>query len=75
MVDLYQKSLQDDLTGQVDLKFQYSMTKTFTTVISHRLANPGLPVMMPWGFTVNGSFVWNFEFGSLGFALRLGSGW
>jgi hypothetical protein len=44
------------------------MTKTFTTVVSHRFANPGLPVMMPLGTTVvEGSFVWNFEFGSLGF--------
>jgi hypothetical protein len=43
------------------------MTKTFTTVDSQNFANPGLPVMMPLGTLVNGSFVWNFEFGSLGF--------
>jgi hypothetical protein len=51
------------------------MTKTVTTVVSHRFANPGLPVMMPLGNNVEGSFVWpatssvesNFEFGLLGF--------
>jgi hypothetical protein len=39
------------------------MTKTFTTVDSYRFANPGLLVAMPLGTTVDGSFVWNFEFG------------
>jgi hypothetical protein len=43
------------------------MTKTFTKVVSHRFANPVLPVMLQLGRTVNGVFVWNFEFGSLGF--------
>ena len=32
------------------------MTKTFIRVVSHRLANLGLPVMMPLGTTVDGSF-------------------
>ncbi len=56
---------------RVNLKLQYSMTKTFTTVVSHRFANIGLSVMMPLGTTVDKSFVWNFEFGSLGFILNL----
>jgi hypothetical protein len=43
------------------------MTKTFTDVVSHRFANLGLPVMIPLSKTVDGSFVWNFEFGSLRF--------
>jgi len=43
------------------------MTKTFIRLVSHRLANLGLPIMMPLGTTVEGLFVWNFEFGSLGF--------
>ncbi len=52
---------------QTNLKFQYSMTKTFTSVESHRFANPGVPVMMRLGTTEDGSFVWNFEIRSLGF--------
>jgi len=43
------------------------MTKTFTTIVSHRFANPILPVMVQLGMTVDGLFVWNFEFESLGF--------
>jgi hypothetical protein len=43
------------------------MTKTFAAIVQHRFANLGLPVMMPVGSTVDGSFVWNFEFGLLGF--------
>jgi hypothetical protein len=43
------------------------MTKTFTTFVAHRFATPGLPVMMPWSTTEDGSLDWNFEFGSLGF--------
>jgi hypothetical protein len=43
------------------------MTKTFTTFDSHRFANPDLLVMIPLGTIVDGSFVWNFEFGLLGF--------
>ena len=50
------------------------MTIRFTTVDSHNFANPGLPVMIPLGALVNGSFVWNFEFGSLGFGWDLGFG-
>jgi len=43
------------------------MTKTFTAVIAHRSARPGLPVIMPLDATLDVLFVWNFEFGSLGF--------
>jgi hypothetical protein len=43
------------------------MTKIFTAVVLHRFTNSGLPVMMPWRTTSEGSFIWNFEFGSLGF--------
>jgi len=34
---------------QINLKLQYSMTKTFTAIVSLRFANPGLPVMKPLG--------------------------
>jgi hypothetical protein len=43
------------------------MIKTFTVLVSHHFANPDSPVMMLLGTTVDGFFVWNFEFGSLGF--------
>jgi hypothetical protein len=43
------------------------MTKTFTTVELHLFANLGAPVKMPSGIAGDGPFVWNFEFGSLGF--------
>jgi hypothetical protein len=32
---------------QINLKFQYSMTKTFTAAVSHHFAKMGLSVMMP----------------------------
>jgi len=38
---------------QINFKFQYTMTKTFTTIVSHRLETPGVPVMMPMGTTVD----------------------
>jgi len=57
--------------GQINSKFQYSITKAFTIVVSHRFANPVLPVMIPQGTTVNGLLFWNFEFGSLGFVWDL----
>ena len=43
------------------------MTKTFNTVVSFRFANPALSVMIQLGTAVDGLFVWNFEFRSLGF--------
>ena len=47
--NLCRKSLQNDLTGQVNLKYQTPMTQT--------------------------PAYWDFEFGTLGFALRPGSEW
>jgi len=38
-----------------------------TAVVQRHFTYPDLPVMMPLGTTGNRSFVWNFEFGSLGF--------
>jgi len=43
------------------------MTKTITTIDSYNFANPGLPAMIPLAVFINGSFVCNFEFESLGF--------
>ena len=43
------------------------MTKIFTTVASHRFANPVLPVMIQLDTTAGRLFVCNFEFGSLEF--------
>jgi hypothetical protein len=43
------------------------MTKTLTTVESHHFVDPGLLVIMPVDKVLDGSFVSNFEFGSLGF--------
>ena len=42
------------------------MTKKFTTVVSHRFANHGLSLRIPLETVVDGSFVWNLEFESLG---------
>jgi len=47
------------------------MTKTLTAVDSYCIANPSLPEAVPFATTVDGSFVWNFEFGSLGFVWDL----
>ena len=47
------------------------MIKTFTTFDSHNFARPGLPVMILLGTHVNGSFIWNLVFGSLGFVWNL----
>jgi uncharacterized membrane protein len=56
---------------QINLKLQYSMTKTFITVLLHRFANPGPPVMMLLSTSVISLYIWNFEFGSLGFVWDL----
>ena len=47
------------------------MTKTLTAVDSYHIANPSLPEAVPFGATADGSFVRNFEFGSLGFVWDL----
>jgi hypothetical protein len=67
IVDLLHKTPQDDLTGQVNLKFQYSMTKMFTTSLLYRFVDPVLPGMIPWCAAQDLIFVWNFEFRSLEF--------
>ena len=64
-VEPFSQSLQDDLTGQVNLKFQYPMTKTFTAIVPYRFAKLAVPAILPFGTNADGSFVWNFEFGSL----------
>jgi len=43
--------------GQINFKFQYSMTKAPTIVVSHRIANLRLPVMMLLSTGVERSFV------------------
>jgi hypothetical protein len=43
------------------------MIKTFTVLVSHHFASPDPPMIMISGTTADGFFVWNFEFGSLGF--------
>jgi len=47
------------------------MTKTSAQVVSHRFLEPVLPVMITVGTALDGSFVSNFEFGSLGFIWNL----
>jgi hypothetical protein len=52
---------------QINLKSQYSMTKTFANIAARQDVKSGEPVMMPFGTMAEGSFVSIFEFGSLGF--------
>jgi hypothetical protein len=40
------------------------MTKTLATALSQRFANANMAEMIPPVNTADGSFVWNFEFGS-----------
>jgi hypothetical protein len=47
--------------------FKYPMTKTGTAVGPNCFAKLALPSILPFGPNVDRSFVWNFEFGSLGF--------
>ena len=48
-------------------KNQNSMTETFAKIEARRDDKSAEPGMMPLGAMVDGSFVWIFEFGSLGF--------
>ena len=48
---------------QINLKYQYSMTKTFTTVVAHHFAKPAVPMTIPLGAKCDISSVWRFEFG------------
>jgi len=47
------------------------MTKTLTFVPWHRHANPSMLEMLPSVKIANGSFVWDFESGSLGIICNL----
>jgi len=47
------------------------MTKTFTTIAALRMLKPGAIGMTPLDAMAGGSFVWVFEFGSLGFGWDL----
>ena len=49
-------------TRRVILKFQYTMTKTFSAVVSHLFAPLGLPELVPLHPTMKGPLVWPFEF-------------
>jgi hypothetical protein len=55
IIEPLRKSLQEDLTGQVNPKSQYSMTKTFASITAIRSANPGLELLMPLSKTEDGS--------------------
>jgi hypothetical protein len=48
---------------QTNLKFQFPMFKTPTTVLSQRWANLGLPIMLPLDNTAEESIVWNSKLG------------
>jgi hypothetical protein len=50
---------------QINLKFQYSMTKTCTVAETHRKTD--LRVKKLLDTTVKRTIVWNFGFGLLGF--------
>jgi len=52
---------------RVNLKFQYPMTKTGIAVGPNRFEKLAFPSILPFCTNVDWSFVWNFEFVSLGF--------
>jgi hypothetical protein len=52
---------------QINLKFQYSMSKTLLSFASQPFTSPGQRANMPVGLTTTGAGVWDFEFDSLGF--------
>ncbi|UCD81563.1 MAG: hypothetical protein JSW26_09120, partial [Desulfobacterales bacterium] len=56
---------------QINLKSQYSMTKTFPKIAARHDLKSGEPGIMPLGAMADGSSVWIFEFGSLGFVWDL----
>jgi hypothetical protein len=47
------------------------MTKTYTAIAQYRFTKLTPPVVMPFPTNVDRSFVWDFEFGSLGFVWYL----
>jgi hypothetical protein len=56
---------------QINLKFQYSMTKTFSAGVAFRCTNLCSPVIVPFCINACGAPVWSFGFGSLGFVCYL----
>jgi hypothetical protein len=52
---------------QINLKFQYPMTKTFSAIGPYLYPSYCLLLIMPFGTNTGGSSVLNFEFGSLEF--------
>jgi outer membrane phospholipase A len=48
--------------GQINLKFQYPMTKTLNAVVPYRCPNFSPLVIMSFGTNAGRSSVWNFEF-------------
>ena len=56
---------------QINLKFQYPMTKTFTAVVPYRCTQLYPSVTLPFGSEVGVLPVWNFEFWSLEFVWDL----
>jgi hypothetical protein len=59
---------------QKNHKFQYSMTQTFISAISHSSTGLNIQKKSGFGTAVDRSFIWNFEFGSLGFVCDLAFG-
>jgi hypothetical protein len=57
---------------QINLKFQYLMTKTFTAVTLYHFGNLCLPIQMRSGTNACVSGVWEFEFWLLAFVCYLG---
>jgi hypothetical protein len=61
------KSQNPSTKFQINLKFQYPMTKTSAEVPRRCQGNLGLLSNLPFGTNTIGACVCNFEFGSLGF--------
>ena len=60
---MFYKTIKSQISStklQINHKFQYSMTKASTTVVSNRFTSPGLPVMLQLDTTAEGLI--RFEF-------------
>ena len=66
-VEPFSQFLQDDLTGQVNFKIQYPMTKTITSVVQTNCTSLSPSAMMPSCTDAAEARVWDFEFWSLEF--------
>jgi hypothetical protein len=67
---MFYKTIKSQITStksQINLKYQYSMTKTSTTIGSYHCANPDWQAMLILDKSGDGSIACNFEFGSLEF--------